>query len=206
MGSVLVACEFSQIVARAFREEGHEAYSCDLLPTEGNPKWHIEGDVLEQLDKNWDLMIGHPNCQFLCNSGVRWLYQSKEEKNQDRWNKMLQAKDFFMKLYNADISRICIENPIPHKHSNLPKYSQKIQPYDFGHGETKATCLWLKKLPKLQKTTNIFDWNNLEYKLEEGREQRVHLLPPSETRWMERARTFTGVASAMAKQWGPLLN
>lgn len=187
---VLIACEESQAVTKAFRARGHEAYSCDILPCSGgHPEWHIQDDVLKHLDDEWDLMIAHPPCTRLCNSGVRWL----AEKN--LWDDLDDAVTFFMKLQEAPIPMICIENPIPHKYARVKigGYTQLIQPWMFGHGETKATCLWLKELPKL-KPTNIV----------EGREQRLHRLPPSKDRAKLRSKTYPGIAKAMAEQWGNL--
>jgi len=183
---VLVACEFSQIVTKAFREKGHEAFSCDLLPTEGTPDWHIQDDVLKHLDENWDMMIAFPPCTYLCNSGVRWLHTMP-----GRFDNMILASEFFYKIWNSGIEKICVENPIPHKQAMLPAYSQIIQPWQFGHGETKATCLWLKGLAELQ-PTNIVD----------GREARIHRMPPSKHRSRDRSRTYQGFAEAMTSQWG----
>ena len=181
---VLVACEFSGIVREAFRAKGHDAWSCDILPTE-IPGQHIQGDVLAILNDGWDMMIAHPPCTRICNSGVMWL----ERRN--LWDDLYKAVDFFNCLLDANIHKICVENPIPHKYADIPKYSQIIQPWWFGHGETKATCLWLKNLPKLQPSDIV-----------EGREQRLHKLPPSPTRAKERSRTYRGVAEGMAEQWG----
>lgn len=187
---VLIACEESQEVCKAFRKLGHEAFSCDIEECSGgHPKWHLRGDVFDFIwDRDWDLMIAHPPCTRLCNSGVRWL----EEK--DLWGDMADAATFFKRLMNTDIPMIAIENPIPHKHAVeiiTKNYDQLIQPWQFGHGETKATCLWLKNLPKL-KPTNIVD----------GREARIHKLPPSKDRARLRSRTYYGIAKAMAEQWG----
>ena len=182
---VLVACEFSQIVTKAFREKGHEAFSCDFLPTEGTPDWHIQDDVLRHLDDEWDMMIAFPPCTYLCNSGVRWLHTVS-----GRFDAMILASEFFYKLWNSGIEKICIENPIPHKQAMLPDYSQIIQPWQFGHGETKATCLWLKGLPKLQPTNIVL-----------GRLGRVPHEPPGKDRWKNRSRTFLGIANAMSSQW-----
>ncbi len=149
---VLVACEFSGIVREAFKKKGHDAWSCDILPTEieGN---HIQGDVLNILDDGWDLMVAHPPCTYLCNSGVCWLYErGTKNKNLDRWDKMREEAMFFKKLLDCDIPKKAIENPIMHKYSKEiigENQTQIIQPWQFGHGETKATCLWLKGLPKL---------------------------------------------------------
>ncbi len=186
---ILVACEESQTVCKAFRAKGYEAFSCDILPCSGgHPEWHIQNDVLNHLNDGWDMMIAHPPCTRLCNSGVMWL----ERRN--LWNDMQIGADFFNKLLNADILKIVVENPIPHKYGLEiigRKYDQIIQPWQFGHGETKATCLWLKNLSKL-KPTNIVS----------GREQRLHKLPPSKDRAFLRSKTFQGIADAMAEQWG----
>ncbi|MFH0904087.1 MAG: hypothetical protein V1854_02715 [Methanobacteriota archaeon] len=199
---VLVGCEFSQVVTRAFRDKGHEAYSCDLLPTEGNPDWHIQDDVLNHLDDIWDLAIFHPPCTYLTNAGVRHLYEHIVSRNGKhaavygfaRWVEMRKAAEFFRQLLNADIPKICVENPIPHRYAVAEigrKYDQLLQPWQFGHPETKATCLWLKNLPPL-KPTNIVD----------GREARIHKMPPSKDRWKNRSRTYIGIANAMSEQWG----
>ena len=150
---VLVACEFSGIVREAFNQRGHHATSADLLPTE-IPGDHYQGDVLDILNDGWDLMIAHPPCTYLANSGVCWLY-----KDPPRVQKMIDARNFFLKFCDADIDKICIENPIPHKYLFadifVPRYDQIIQPWMFGHPEQKATCLWLKGLPKLTPTNNV---------------------------------------------------
>ncbi len=179
---VLIACEYSGIVREAFKKRGHDAWSCDLLDTD------IKGDVLKVINKKWDLMIAHPPCTRLCNSGVCWFHK------RNLWGKMKEGALFFKKLLTAPINKICVENPIPHKYAGEiigQKYSQIIQPWQFGHGETKATCLWIKGLPLL-KPTNIVT----------GREQRLHRLPPSKDRWKLRSKTFQGIANAMAGQWG----
>jgi hypothetical protein len=181
--NVLVACEFSGIVRDAFASRGHNAVSCDLLPTE-RPGKHIQGDVLNHLhDDGWDLMIAHPPCTHLAVSGARWFKERQAEQK--------QAIDFFITLANAPIRSICIENPIGIMSSQFRKPEQIIQPWQFGHGETKATCLWLKNLPLLKPT-----------KIVEGREGRVWKEPPNEERWKNRSRTYIGIADAMADQWG----
>jgi hypothetical protein len=189
---VLVACEESQAVCKAFRSKGHEAFSCDILPCSGgHPEWHIQDDVLKHLDDSWDLMIAHPPCTRLCNSGVMWL------KKRHLWKQMEDGALFFKKLHRANIPLICVENPIPHKYAVSiigRNYTQIIQPWMFGHGETKATCLWLKGLPILKPS-----------KIVSGREQRLHRLPPSKDRAMLRSKTYLGIAQAMAEQWGRLL-
>ena len=182
---VLIACEFSQIVTGAFREKGHEAYSCDLLPTEGNPAWHIQDDVLKHLDDGWDLMIAHPPCTHLSVSGARWFTQKRADGRQQK------ALEFFMRLAQAPIYRICLENPVSIVSTYWRKPDQIIQPWQFGHGETKATCLWLKNLPLLKPTRIVA-----------GRVLRVWREPPSPERWKNRSRFYPGIAKAMAEQWG----
>ena len=190
---VLIACEFSGVVTNAFRLKGHEAWSCDILPTDSNPDWHIQGDVLKQLDKNWDMMIAHPPCTYLCNSGVSWLH-----KDESRWVELEKASEFFKTLLEYDIPKICVENPIPHKYGKLPKYSQIVQPYEYGHPERKATCLWLKNLPKLKPTNNVKDEM---LKLPKTHQQRTFYVP-IKARAKNRSITFEGIAKAMVEQWG----
>jgi len=179
---ILVACEYSGTVRDAFAARGHDAWSCDLLPTErlGN---HIHGDVLQHLHRNWDLMIAHPPCTHLSVSGARWF--------KDKQIEQAEALDFVRRLLDAPIPRIALENPISIISSRIRRPDQIIQPWQFGHGETKATCLWLKNLPKLLPTNIV-----------EGREARIHKMPPGPDRWKERSRTFEGIAQAMAEQWG----
>jgi hypothetical protein len=182
---VLVACEFSGIVRDEFATRGHDAWSCDLLPSERNGK-HIQGDVLSHL-QGWDLMIAHPPCTRLCNSGVRWL----AERN--LWAELRDACSFFITLLNAPVSRIAIENPIPHKYARelIGRYHQLIHPWLFGEPDTKATCLWLKNLPPLMATM-----------IETGRNPKCFMESPGPGRWKERSRTYPGIAKAMAEQWG----
>jgi len=184
---VLIACEFSGVVRRAFRALGHDAWSCDLLPAEdGETVWHFQDDVLRRLKwTHWDLLIAHPPCTDLAVSGARHFAAKKADGRQDA------ALAFVKALMDAPIERIAVENPISIISSRIRKPDQIIQPWQFGHGETKATCLWLKGLQKLQ-PTNIVD----------GREARVHRMPPGPNRWKERSRTFDGIAAAMADQWG----
>jgi site-specific DNA-cytosine methylase len=182
--NILVACEFSGVVMEAFRKRGHNAWSCDLLPSDVGHH-HIQGDVLEMIDLGWDMMIAHPPCTHLAVSGARWFKDKKTEQ--------AEAIDFFCKLADANIPRICIENPISIMSSQYRKPDQIIQPWQFGHGETKATCFWLKNLPNLIPTDIV-----------EGREARVHKLPPSADRWKLRSKTYQGIAEAMANQWGTL--
>jgi hypothetical protein len=193
---VLVACEFSGIVRDAFIERGHDAISCDLLPTE-RPGPHYQGDIWDLLGSpGWDLMIAHPPCTYLANSGVRWLYKDGED-DEGRWMRMADGAEFFRDLLTMPtIPRIAVENPIMHKYGRQivgRGPDQYVQPWMFGHPETKATGLWLKNLPLLI-PTNIVD----------GREPRVHHASPGPDRWKERSRTLQGIADAMADQWGSL--
>jgi len=181
---VLVACEYSGVVRDAFIALGHDAMSCDLLPTEV-PGPHYQGDVRDVLDYPWDMMIAHPPCTDLAVSGARHF----ESKRMD--GRQQASVSFFMLLAKADIQKICIENPVCIVSSLWRKPDQIIQPWQFGHGETKATCLWLKGLAPLAPTAIV-----------DGREQRVHRMPPSPDRWKERSRTYQGIADAMAQQWG----
>ena len=194
--NVLIACEFSAVVRDAFRARGHDAWSADILPSEGNSVWHWRGDVLDIINNGWDLMIAHPPCTYLANSGVRWLYKDGKI-DEDRWSRMLDAAKFFRALMLAPIPRIAVENPIMHKWARaaigVKPADQIIQPWQFGHGETKATGLWLRNLPKLEPTNIVA-----------GREPRVHHASPGPDRWKERSRTLTGIAEAMADQWGSL--
>ena len=181
---VLVACEFSGIVRDAFIAAGHEAMSCDLLPSEKSGP-HYQGDVRDVLGDGWDLMVAHPPCTDLAVSGARWFAEKRAEQ--------AEALEFVRLLLDAPIPHIALENPVSVISSRIRKPDQIIQPWQFGHGETKATCLWLKCLPKLT-PTNIVD----------GREARVHRMAPGPDRWRERSRTFPGIAAAMAAQWGSL--
>lgn len=224
---VLVACEESQRVCMAFREKGHEAYSCDLQECSGgHPEWHIKGDVLKILNphivgctlgiafrtedferhfvEKWDLIIAHPPCTYLSNAGAQRLFPHKGELNLERYNKGLEAKEFFMKFYNANCDKICVENPIPTKIYELPKYSQIIQPYWFGHPYSKKTCLWLNGLPPLIPTEivagNIISWVSGGSKDQHGnpRKNKGMTFRDSKTK----SKTFEGIAKAMAEQWG----
>lgn len=216
MGKVLIACEESQRVCSAFRERGHEAYSCDILECSGgHPEWHILGDVLpilgghcqvttmdgavHDIPDRWDLIIAHPPCTYISNAGVRFLYPGGHGVlNEERLKKGIQATHFFLRFLYADCARIAVENPIPTKVYCLPKYDQIIQPWMFGHPYQKKTCLWLKGLPKLSPTDicedrqsskipgNWFNHGGLE-------------------RQQNRAKTFPGIAKAMADQWGPII-
>ena len=179
---VLVACEYSGRVRDAFIAKGHDAMSCDLLPTEVDGP-HYQGDVFDIINDGWDLMVCHPPCTHLAVSGARWFKDKQQEQQ--------EALEFVRRLMDAPIDKICLENPISIISSRIRKPDQIIQPWQFGHPETKATCLWLKNLSKLTPTDIV-----------EGREARVHRMAPSPDRWKERSRTYTGIASAMAQQWG----
>ena len=193
---VLVACEFTGTVREAFRARGHIAFSCDLSPTE-IPGPHYQCDVLEVLRDGWDLMIGHPPCTFLCNAGARYLYQGQFATNPiepERWRRLQEAADFFLSLWHAPIPRIALENPTMHTYAieaigMFP--TQAIQPYQFGHGETKRTCLWLKNLPPLQSLYTVPE-----------RRHKHHMIPDRKSRSRDRSRTPEGIARAMAHQWG----
>jgi hypothetical protein len=180
---VLIACEYSGRVRDAFRVRGHDAYSCDLLPCDGDPSYHVQADCRDVLGGGWDLMIAHPPCTHLAVSGARWFKDKQDEQR--------EALDFVRMLLDAPIERIALENPVSIISSKIRKPNQIIQPWQFGHGETKATCLWLKNLPLLVPTNIV-----------EGRENKVHRMPPSEDRWKLRSLTYQGIADAMAAQWG----
>ena len=183
---ILIACEYSGIVRDAFAALGHDVTSCDLLPTE-KPGKHYQGDVFDIIDQGWDMMIAHPPCTHLAVSGSRWFkFKEKEQA---------EALEFVCRLLAAPINFIALENPISVISTKIRKPDQIIQPWQFGHGETKATCLWLKNLPLLNPTNIV-----------QGREQRVWKMPPGPNRWKERSRTFQGIAEAMAAQWGNLKN
>lgn len=195
---VLVACEFSGVVRRAFAARGHDAWSCDLLPAEDGSNRHIIGDARDLLADGWDLLVvAHPPCTRLCNSGVRWLSKPPSGRTLGAmWAELDTAADLFSDFWDAPVERICVENPVMHKHAKarIRDYrppAQSIQPWQFGHPEVKRTCFWLRNLPPLQPTRIV-----------EGRTPRVHRLSPSPDRWRERSRFFPGVAEAMADQWG----
>lgn len=195
---VLVACEFSGTVRNAFAALGHDAWSCDLLPSDDGSNRHIVGDARDHLNDGWDLlMVAHPPCTRLCNSGVRWLSSPPPGRTAEEMQADLEeGAALFSAFWNAPIERIAVENPVMHRHAkalivNYQPPAQSVQPWQFGHGETKRTCLWLKGLPPLVATDVVA-----------GREQRVHRMPPGPDRWKERSRFFTGIAAAMADQWG----
>lgn len=183
---VLIACEFSGTVRDAFIAAGHDAVSCDLLPTE-KPGPHYQGDVLDIIGDGWDMMIAHPPCTHLAVSGARWFPHKQKEQ--------AAALEFVRALLDAPIKHIALENPVSIISSRIRKPDQVIQPWQFGHGETKATCLWLKNLPPLVPTSIV-----------PGREPRIHLMPPGPDRWKKRSETYQGIANAMAAQWGSVLH
>ena len=183
---VLVACEESQRVTIELRKLGHDAYSCDIIePSGGYPQWHIQDNVLNHLDEDWDMMIAFPPCTHLAVSGARWFKQKRAD------GRLQKAIDFFMRIANAPIPKIAIENPVSIMSTVWRKPDQIIQPWQFGHGETKATCLWLKKLPLLKATSIV-----------EGREQKIWKMHPGIERAKLRSKTYPGIAKAMAQQWG----
>ena len=180
---VLIACEYSGRVRDAFRRYGHDAWSCDLLECEADPRWHLQQPVEEVLGDNWDLMVAHPPCTHLAVSGSRHFHRKQKEQ--------AEALNFVRLLMAAPIERWCIENPVSIISSAITPPQQIIQPWQFGHGETKTTCLWLKNLPSLKSTQVV-----------EGREAKVHRMPPGPDRWKDRSRTYQGIADAMGQQWG----
>lgn len=196
---VLVACEYSGVVRDAMRARGHDAMSCDILPTDA-PGPHYQGDVRDLMTEEWDLVIAHPPCTYLANSGVSWL-----KKDTDRWTKMKEGAEFFRLMGQFNSPRIAIENPIQHRYAveehGLGRQTQVVQPWMFGHPEMKATGLWLYGLPKLEPTDDV---RGLMELLPKNQQQRLHYLPPSEDRWKLRSTTFSGLAAAMADQWGSL--
>lgn len=194
---VLVACEYSGVVRRAFLERGCDAWSCDLLPSEDGSNRHIRGDARELLHDGWDLlMVAHPPCTRLCNSGVRWLSAPPPGKTAAQMEcELREGAALFSAFWNAPVPRVAVENPVMHGHAkrliqNYAEPAQSIQPWQFGHGECKRTCLWLRGLPPLKPTQVVA-----------GREQRVHRMPQSASRWKERSRFYPGIAAAMAAQW-----
>jgi len=191
MSKILVACEESQAVTKEFRSLGHEAYSCDLMECSGgHPEWHLQGDVTKIMNReDWDCIIAFPPCDHLAVSGARWFKEKQKDGRQQ------SGIEFFMKFANSKCKYVSIENPIGIMSTKYRKPDQIIQPWQFGHGETKATCLWLKGLPKLKATDIV-----------EGREQKIWKMGPSPERAKLRSKTYAGVAKAMAEQWGGFLN
>lgn len=207
MARVLIACEESQAVCKAFRARGHEAYSCDLQPCSGgHPEWHIQGDALEALHaEDWNLLIAHPPCTYMSKAGARWMYPTAGSPSKERYRKAMEAKEFFMRFLDSDVPRIAVENPRPMKIVGLPEPSQTIQPYAFGDPYSKATHLWLRNLPPLMATlicSTHVPWvqSNTGAKARGGKSH-----PGIARSAKERSKTFPGIAQAMADQWGPLL-
>jgi len=193
---VLVACEYSGTVRDAFTAKGHYAMSCDILPTESEGP-HYQGDVMDVLNDGWDLMVAHPPCTYLSNAGSRWLFAGGQ-LNEERYSKGLEAKEFFLKLLNAPIPKICVENPVAARIYNLPERSQVVQPYEFGHPYSKKTYLWLKNLPPIEKTQVLTEYNPFC-----GSNTRKYPNKRSIAhKAKERSLFWTGIAQAMADQWG----
>ena len=198
---VLVACEYSGIVRDAFSERGHDAWSCDILPTESKGN-HIQDDVLNHLDKDWDLLIAHPPCTYLSRAGARWLYPKAGQLELVRYEKGLKGKEFFMQLLNAPTYKIAIENPTPFKIFKLPKPTQAVQPYEFGHNFSKRTLLWLKNLTQLKPTDMVNDYKPFLPSNTGGKKRGQKSSTGFVHNAKDAGRTFTGIAKAMAKQWG----
>lgn len=196
---IIIGCEESQTICKEFRKFGHEAYSCDLIECSGgHPEWHLQGNVLDYLEQDWQMGIFHPPCTFIANSGARWLFEKE-----GRWKQLDEACEFFKKLLFAPIEKICVENPLPHKWGLEKigiKYSQKVQPYYFGDKQKKGTCLWLKNLPMLIPTTP--DLKPPKDKTELKKWEMIWRMPPSADQKRLRSKTFTGMAKAIAEQWG----
>ena len=207
---VLVACEESHAITKELRRLGHEAFSCDIIPCSGgHPEWHYQQDVLEILDKGWDMMIAHPPCTYLAVSGARWLYNKDGSKNLDRWEKQSEALDFVQKLMGAPIDKIAIENPISVISSHIRKPDQIVQPWMFGDKASKSTCLWLKNLPLLEPTDIVEKGEFIEFISKKGVKKRqpkwyfdaLKDAKTTEERRTLRSKTFKGMAKAMANQW-----
>lgn len=201
---VLVACEYSGTVRDAFRKLGHDAWSCDIIPTDADPAYHIQGDVLEILDQGWDMMIAHPPCTYLTAAGNKWFKPEYKDRFPRRMEQMKEAAEFFIKLVNTQIDKIAIENPIGRMSSIYRKPDQIIQPYQFGHPVRKSTCLWLKNLPALI-PTNIVDYE-IDVFPSGNRQSKWHTetghIKDKQERSKARSKTFPGIAQAMAEQWG----
>lgn len=202
---ILIACEESQTVCKAFRELGHEAYSCDILSCSGgHPEWHIQGDAIEEAySGKYDMMVAHPPCTYLSNAGARFLWAG-HKLNQERYQKGLEGKEFFMKLLNAPIDKICVENPVSSLIYEMPKCSQEIQPYQFGHPYTKKTRLWLKNLPNLVHTNVLNEYKTFLPSNTGGKKRGQKSSIGIAKNAFEASKTFPGIAKAMAEQWGRL--
>ncbi len=198
---ILIACEYSGTVRDAFAELGHDVWSCDTLPTESKGN-HIQDDVLKHLDKDWDLLIAHPPCTYLSRAGARWLYPKAKQLDQARYEKGLKGKEFFMKLLDSSIDKIAIENPTPFRIFNLPKPTQVIQPYEFGHNFSKRTLLWLKNLTQLKPTDIVDNYKPLLPSNTGGKKRGQKSSSGFVHNAKDASKTFTGIAKAMAEQWG----
>ena len=200
---ILIGCEESQEVTKAFRELGFEAYSCDIQECSGGyPEWHILGDAIEEAySGKYDLMIAHPPCTYMSNAGARWMYPKAGELSQERYQKAMDAKDFFLKLLNAPIKHIAVENPTPLKIVNLPKFTQAIQPYQFGHPYSKKTLLWLKNLPNLEYTNVLEEYEPYLPSNTGGKKRGQQYNFGTSKNQKQSSKTFAGVAQAMAHQW-----
>ena len=214
MLNILIACEESQVVCKAFRDLGHNAYSCDIQECSGgHPEWHIKADILDllynedvsyyKIPKKWDIMIAHPPCTFITKAGTRWLFP-KSKLNEERYKKGLKAKEFFIKLLNSPVPRKCIENPVPHKVFDMPKETQIIQPFYFGHKVQKTTLLWLKNLPKLKSTNTLFKHHAPEFMRDNKGIRHSKWFMDCGFDSKKKSKTFRGIAEAMAEQWGKL--
>lgn len=188
---ILIGCEYSGKVRQAFRNKGHDAWSCDIIPSDDNSPYHIQDDIMNHLDDGWDMMICFPPCTHLCVSGARWF--------KDKIIEQKEALNFVKTLLDSDIPKIVLENPVGIISTRIRKPEQIIQPYEFGHTETKRTCLWLKGLKKLTPTDNVYD---KMMELPKKIRNRIHYMPKSKTRGKDRSETFIGIANAMADQWG----
>jgi len=190
---VLVACEESGIVRDAFRAQGHDAWSCDLQECSGDDRFHYRHNVIDVMADGWDMMIGHPPCTYMANSGVRWMYGDDGSQDNGRRRKCARASNFFYALWESNIPLICLENPIPHRYAGLPHYTQCVQPWQFGDNFSKATCLWLQGLPPLVPSV---------LRKPDSVAHACHLEPPGPDRAKNRSKTYPGIAAAMALQWG----
>ena len=199
---VLVACESSGTVREAFRALGHDAWSADLLPADDGSPRHFTGDARGLLGDGWDLLVAHPPCTYLTNAGVRWLYNRDGSRNEARWSSMREGAGLFLAFWNAPVPRVCVENPVMHGHARSlvgAAFTQSVQPYQFGHREVKRTCLWLRGLPPLVPTGDLkAETMALPY----AERAKVHWMSPGADRWKARSKTYTGIAEAMASQWG----
>ena len=206
---VLIACEESQSITKEFRNLGHEAFSCDILPCSGgHPEWHYQQDVFEVIDQGWDMMIAHPPCTYLSVSGARWLYNKDGSKNEERWRNQSEALNFVQRLMDVPIDKIAIENPVSVISSNIRKPEQIIQPWMFGDEATKTTCLWLKNLPLLKPTKVVGKGERVVFKSGKSHPQwyaeALSKAKTAEERRNLRSKTFPGIAQAIANQWGGL--